>query len=161
MPCFIYTVMGRSTRCYVSSSIEIRPPVAEKNILTDFFIHGGHLGHVTWIIHTKFGSTFLRRTHIKFDFDWSCEFRSRQRLCVRCVQIFHQNFPSKVTFILCTNSNLKFLLSSLYDYSSVSWGATSSANIERLNTLQKRAARIILHADFTTVWIAGMAISIR
>ena len=36
------------------------------------------------------------------------------------------------------------------DYGSVTRGATSNANIERLSKLQKRAARIILHADFTT-----------
>ena len=36
------------------------------------------------------------------------------------------------------------------DYGSVAWGATSSANIERLAKLQKRAARIILHAEFNT-----------
>ena len=38
----------------------------------------------------------------------------------------------------------------LIDYGSVTWGATSNGNIERLSKLQKRAARIILHADFTT-----------
>ena len=38
----------------------------------------------------------------------------------------------------------------LIDYGSITWGSTSSANIARLNKLQKRAARIILHADFTT-----------
>ena len=38
----------------------------------------------------------------------------------------------------------------LLDYGSITWGATSDANIERLEKLQKRAARIILHADFTT-----------
>ena len=38
----------------------------------------------------------------------------------------------------------------LIDYGSITWGAAPSANIERLNKLQKRAARIILHADFTT-----------
>ena len=36
------------------------------------------------------------------------------------------------------------------DYGSVTWGATSNASIERLSKLQKRAARIILHADCTT-----------
>ena len=36
------------------------------------------------------------------------------------------------------------------DYGSVAWGATSSANIERLAKLQKRAARTILHAEFNT-----------
>ena len=38
----------------------------------------------------------------------------------------------------------------LLDYGSVPWGSTSSANIERLVKLQKRAARIILNADFDT-----------
>lgn len=38
----------------------------------------------------------------------------------------------------------------LIDYGSVTWGATSVANVERLAKLQKRAARIILHADFNT-----------
>ena len=30
---------------------------------------GGHLGHVTGIIYTNFGSSFTRRLDIKFDFD--------------------------------------------------------------------------------------------
>ena len=40
----------------------------------------------------------------------------------------------------------------LIHYGSNSWGSTSKTNIERLNKLQKRAARcrIILKADFTT-----------
>ena len=38
----------------------------------------------------------------------------------------------------------------LLDYGSITWGATSDANLERLEKLQKRAARIILHADFTS-----------
>ena len=38
----------------------------------------------------------------------------------------------------------------LIDYGSNSWGSTSKTNIERLNKLQKRAARIVLKADFTT-----------
>ena len=36
------------------------------------------------------------------------------------------------------------------DYGSVVWGGASSTNIERLTKLQKRAARIILHADYDT-----------
>ena len=36
------------------------------------------------------------------------------------------------------------------DNDSNTWGATSSTNIERLSKLQKRAARIILKADFMT-----------
>ena len=38
----------------------------------------------------------------------------------------------------------------LIDYGSNSWGSTLINNIERINKLQKRAARIILKADFTT-----------
>ena len=37
--------------------------------------HGGHLGHVTWIIYTNFCSPFPRRLHIKFGFDLSSGFR--------------------------------------------------------------------------------------
>lgn len=36
------------------------------------------------------------------------------------------------------------------DYGSVIWGAASGTNIERLAKLQKRAARIILHANYDT-----------
>ena len=38
----------------------------------------------------------------------------------------------------------------LIDYGSVTWGSTSCPNLERLAKLQKRAARIILKADFDT-----------
>lgn len=38
----------------------------------------------------------------------------------------------------------------LVDYGSNTWGTTTSTNIDRLLKLQKRAARIILQADFTT-----------
>ena len=37
----------------------------------------------------------------------------------------------------------------LIDYGSITWSGTSSANIERILKLQKRAARIILHADYS------------
>ena len=36
----------------------------------------------------------------------------------------------------------------LIDYGSVVWGTTSSSNLDRISKLQKRAARIILNADF-------------
>ena len=54
-----------------------------------------------------------------------------------------------------TDASSKTVLSRIHtipliNYGSVTWGATSNANIERLSKLQKRAARIILHADFTT-----------
>ena len=38
----------------------------------------------------------------------------------------------------------------LIDYWSCTWGSTSKANIERISKLQKRAARIILNADYDT-----------
>ena len=38
----------------------------------------------------------------------------------------------------------------LIDYCSISWGCTSKLNIERINKLQKRVARIILKVDSTT-----------
>ena len=36
------------------------------------------------------------------------------------------------------------------DYGSVTWGSASATNIERISKLQKRAARIILRADYDT-----------
>ena len=36
------------------------------------------------------------------------------------------------------------------DYGSVTWGSAASTHIDRLSKLQKRAARIILHAEFNT-----------
>lgn len=38
----------------------------------------------------------------------------------------------------------------LIDYGSITWGAASKANLDRISKLQKRAARIILRADFDT-----------
>lgn len=38
----------------------------------------------------------------------------------------------------------------LIDFGSCTWGTTSNTNIERLNKLQKRAARIILKAEYIT-----------
>ena len=38
----------------------------------------------------------------------------------------------------------------IIDYGSISWGSTSKQNIERINKMQKRAARIILNADYIT-----------
>ena len=39
------------------------------------FNHGGHLGHVTWIIYINFHSPVLRMLHMKFGFDWPSGFR--------------------------------------------------------------------------------------
>ena len=38
----------------------------------------------------------------------------------------------------------------MIDYGSISWGSASKMRIERINKLQKRAARIILKTDYTT-----------
>ena len=38
----------------------------------------------------------------------------------------------------------------LIDYCSVVWGNTNKVNLEKIIKLQKRAARIILRADFNT-----------
>ena len=38
----------------------------------------------------------------------------------------------------------------LIDYGSVVWGTSSSSNLDRISKLPKRAARIIVHADFNT-----------
>ena len=37
--------------------------------------HGGHFGHMTWIIYINFRSPFPRRLHIKFGFDRPGSFR--------------------------------------------------------------------------------------
>ena len=37
--------------------------------------HGGHLGHVTWIIYIHIGYPLLYMLHIKFGFDWPIGFR--------------------------------------------------------------------------------------
>ena len=49
----------------------------EEDFLNVFAIssHGGHLGHVTWIIYTNFCSPFLRMFNMKFGFDWPSGFR--------------------------------------------------------------------------------------
>jgi len=53
----------------------------------------------------------------------------------------------------------------LIDYCSVVWGNTNKVNLEKILKLQKRAARIILRADFNTrvknvIWKARMAHSL-
>ena len=53
-------------------------PVPEKKIFEGFFAiyeHGGHLGHVTWIIYIYIGYPILNMPHIKFGFDWPSGFR--------------------------------------------------------------------------------------
>ena len=71
--------------------------------------------------------------------------------------MFHYYFKdisAKTVIEVCSNDVQKkfyqgYILS-LIDCGSVVWGTTSSSNIERISRLQKRAARIILHADFNT-----------
>ena len=49
----------------------------EEDFFKVFTIYGrgGHLGNVTWTIYTNFCSSFPRRLHIKFGFDWPSGFR--------------------------------------------------------------------------------------
>ena len=70
-------MMGPRPRCYIPSFVEIGPLVLEKKILKVFAIYsrGGHVGHVTCIIHITFSYPFLRMLHMKFDFDWPRGFR--------------------------------------------------------------------------------------
>ena len=48
------------------------------------------------------------------------------------------------------NLSTKVIFSHILDYGSVIRSAASGTNIERLNKLQKRVARIILHANYGT-----------
>ena len=66
-------------RCYIPSIVEIGPLVPENKIFYGFTIygHGGHLGHVTWIIYINFLSPFLRMLHMKLGFDWPIGFRGK------------------------------------------------------------------------------------
>ena len=60
------------------SLVEICPPVPEKifeGFYHNLYGHGGHLGHVTWIIYIHIGYPFLSMLHIKFGFDWPSGFR--------------------------------------------------------------------------------------
>ena len=68
---------------------------------------------------------------------------------------FIKHFPFRTASNIYSNSCSKHFFYQGYilpftDFGSVAWGATSSANKERLAKLQKRAARIILHAEFNT-----------
>ena len=49
----------------------------EEDFLVVFTIygHGGHLGHVTWILRSNFHLPYPWMLHIKFQFDWPSSFR--------------------------------------------------------------------------------------
>ena len=63
-------MMGWSSRCYIPSFVEIRPPV-QKKIFKGFTIygHGGHLGHVTSIMSLDFHFLVLESFHAKIGSD--------------------------------------------------------------------------------------------
>ena len=73
---FEQTMMGRSPRCYISSFVEISPPVLEKKIFEGF------LPYMAWRPFwscdqdavNKFRSPYPRRLHIKFGFNWPSGF---------------------------------------------------------------------------------------
>ena len=57
--------MYTSSQCYMPCLVEIGPPVLDKifrRFLKGFTLygHGGHLGHVTWIIYVYIGSPTKR-----------------------------------------------------------------------------------------------------
>ena len=54
-----------------------RPYGSGEDFERGFTIHGqgGHLGHVTKMPRSNFCSTYPRRLHIKFGFDWPSGFR--------------------------------------------------------------------------------------
>ena len=43
-------------------------------IVFTIYGHGGHLGHLTWIIYIYSGYPILYMLHIKFSFDWPSGF---------------------------------------------------------------------------------------
>ena len=43
-------------------------------MVLNIYGRGGHLGHVTQMPRTKYRSTYQRRLHIKFGFDWPSGF---------------------------------------------------------------------------------------
>ena len=62
-------MIDRSPRCYITSFVEIGPPVAETMVFKDLSIygHGGHLGHKTSIISTNFDFHVPKSLHTKFN----------------------------------------------------------------------------------------------
>ena len=56
---------------------ENRPAGSGVDVLVVFLIYGrgGHLGHVTWISRSNFRNPYPWMFHIKFQFDWPCNFR--------------------------------------------------------------------------------------
>ena len=65
-------------QCYMPSLKILGFRVLEKIFFLKVFTiygHGGHLGHVTWIINIHIASNFLRMLHIKFGFDLLSGFR--------------------------------------------------------------------------------------
>ena len=61
-------MMGRGSKFYIPSFVEIGPVVQEKNTFKGFNIygHGGHLGHVTSIMSLNFYFLVPKSLHTKF-----------------------------------------------------------------------------------------------
>lgn len=68
--------------------------------------------------------------------------------------MFHYFIKSIAFITVSSNVCSKILLPGVYspktDYGSVTWGAASATNIERLAKSQKSTSRIILHMDYDT-----------
>ena len=66
--------------------------------------------------------------------------------CIR--HIVFVGWEVEVSCVHFSTWNLLVRLEHLtFDYGSITWGSTSSANLDRLSKLQKRAARVILKSD--------------
>ena len=66
---------------------------------------------------------------------------------------FNKNISLETIIKIRSGESAKAILSRIHitiDYGSNTWGSTSKLNIDRLSKLQKRAAHIILKADFDT-----------
>ena len=70
-------MMGRSTRCYIPSFVEIDLPVPEMKIFEGVFTiygRGGHLDHVTSIMSSDFHFLIPESFHTKFGSDRQSSF---------------------------------------------------------------------------------------
>ena len=74
--------------------------------------------------------------------DYLCSTISSKISLLRHISIYVPQNIQKISY--------QTYIQPLLDYGCNTWGNTTAANIERLSKLQKRAARIILRADFMT-----------
>ena len=75
----IFTVFLFKCMCPVMTFPQNRSMSSQGHDFFTIYLHGGRLGHVTWvIIYTLVPSPFMH--HIKFGFDWPSGFKGEERL---------------------------------------------------------------------------------